>query len=77
MKSLLLVFFLLLFTSCIPLKIAPKIEGEKLIVAKKFKRSLPKKHSYVFEDPKGADEFYNYINTIIYIKIISCYYLSD
>ena len=63
MKSLLLLFFLLLFTSCIPLKIAPKIENEKLIVAKKFKRTLPKKHSYVFEDPKDADEFYNYINT--------------
>ena len=54
---------MLLFTSCIPLKIAPKIENEKLIVAKKFKRTLPKKHSYVFEDPKDADEFYNYINT--------------
>ncbi len=63
MKSLLLLFFLLLFTSCIPLKIAPKIEAEKLIVAKKFKRTLPKKHSYVLEDPKDADEFYNYINT--------------
>ena len=63
MKSILLLFFLLFFTSCIPLKIAPKIENEKLIVAKKFKRTLPKKHSYVFEDPKDADEFYNYINT--------------
>ena len=62
MKSFLLLFFLLLFTSCIPLKIAPKIDGEKLIIAKKFKKSLPKKHSYVFEDPKDADEFYNYIN---------------
>jgi hypothetical protein len=63
MKSLLLMFFLLLFTSCIPLRIAPNIKEEKLIVAKKFKRSLPRKHSYVFEDPKDADEFYNYINT--------------
>ncbi len=33
------------------------------MVAKKFKRTLPKKHSYIFEDPKDADEFYNYINT--------------
>jgi hypothetical protein len=63
MKSLLLLFLLLIFTSCIPLRIAPNIKEEKLIVAKKFKRSLPRKHSYVFEDPKDADEFYNYINT--------------
>jgi len=63
MKLLLLLFSLLLLASCIPLKIAPKIENEKLIVAKKFKRTLPRKHSYVFEDPKDADEFYNYINT--------------
>jgi len=63
MKLLLLLFSLLLFTSCIPLKVAPKIKEDKLIVAKKFKRTLPKKHSYVFEDPKDANEFYNYINT--------------
>ncbi|CAM4274057.1 hypothetical protein [Gillisia hiemivivida] len=63
MKLLLLLFSLLLFTSCIPLRIAPNIKEEKLIVAKKFKRSLPRKHSYVFEDPKDADEFYNFINT--------------
>ena len=63
MKLLLSLFFLLLFTSCIPLRIAPSIKEDKLIVAKKFKRTLPKKHSYVFEDPKDADEFYNYINT--------------
>ncbi len=63
MKLLLLSFSFLLFTSCIPLRIAPSIKEEKLIVAKKFKRTLPRKHSYVFEDPKDADEFYNYINT--------------
>ncbi|RKS55094.1 hypothetical protein BC962_0049 [Gillisia mitskevichiae] len=63
MKSLLLLFLLLILTSCIPLRIAPNIKGEKLIVAKKFKRTLPRKHSYVFEDPKDANEFYNYINT--------------
>lgn len=63
MKSFLYLFFFLLFTSCIPLRVAPSIKEEKLIVAKKFKRTLPRKHSYVFEDPKDADEFYNYINT--------------
>lgn len=63
MKLFFLLFTVLIFTSCIPLRVAPSIKGEKLIVAKKFKRNLPRKHSYVFEDPKDANEFYNYINT--------------
>jgi len=63
MKLLLLLFSLLLFTSCIPIRIAPDIKEDKIMVAKKFKRKLPKKHSYIFEDPKDADEFYNFINT--------------
>lgn len=49
--------------SCIPLRIAPIIETDIVTVGKKFKKSLPKKHAFIFEDPKNADEFYNYINT--------------
>ncbi|TVZ26316.1 hypothetical protein JM83_1271 [Gillisia sp. Hel_I_86] len=63
MKLILISFFLLLFTSCIPVRIAPEIKEDKVMVAKKFKRKLPKKYSYIFVDPKDADEFYNYINT--------------
>lgn len=33
------------------------------MVARKFKRKLPKRHAFIFEDPKKANEFYNYINT--------------
>ena len=33
------------------------------MVAKKFKRKLPKQHAFIFEDPKDANEFYNYVNT--------------
>ncbi|GGD18509.1 hypothetical protein GCM10011368_20490 [Hyunsoonleella pacifica] len=33
------------------------------MVAKKFKRKLPKQNAFIFEDPKDANEFYNYINT--------------
>ena len=33
------------------------------MVAKKFKRKLPKRHAFIFEDPKNANEFYNYVNT--------------
>ncbi len=50
-------------TSCIPLKIAPNIEGAKVYKGKKFKKGLPKKQVYVFEDPKDANEFYYFINT--------------
>ncbi len=62
MKQLpiLLIFFLI--TSCIPIRIAPKIKDYKVKVAKKFKRNLPRDHAFIFKDPKEADEFYNYLN---------------
>jgi hypothetical protein len=49
--------------SCIPLRIAPSIKTDKVMVAKKFKRQLPRQHAFIFEDPKDANEFYNYVNT--------------
>ncbi len=58
---LLLVSFIL--QSCIPLRIAPSIDDYKIVKGKKFKRNLPKKTAFIFEDPKDADEFYHYINT--------------
>lgn len=64
MKGPLIIFILFLFTCCIPVRIAPKIKEEKVKIAKRFKRHLPKTYSYIFKDPKDADEFYNYINTI-------------
>ncbi|MFP4846847.1 hypothetical protein [Winogradskyella sp. PE311] len=59
------VLILLLITSCVPYKIAPKFkkEGYKVVKAKKFKRKLPNETSFIFKDPKDADEFYNYIDT--------------
>ena len=33
------------------------------MIAKKFKRKLPKRNAFIFEDPKDANEFYNYVNT--------------
>ncbi|MHA7059056.1 hypothetical protein ACWGOQ_0017655 [Aquimarina sp. M1] len=58
----LITLFLLLFSSCIPTKIAPNIKEDKVMVAKKFKKGLPKRNSFIFEDPKNANEFYQYIN---------------
>ncbi len=33
------------------------------MVAKKFRRTLPKEYAFIFQDTKEANEFYNYINT--------------
>ena len=63
MRSIFILCITLLFYSCFPVQIAPKIENYKITKGKKFKRSLPKSHSYIFEDYKNANEFYYYINT--------------
>lgn len=63
MKQLLLIFLASFCFSCIPLRIAPTIKTDKVMVAKKFKKHLPKRHAFIFEDPKNANEFYNYVNT--------------
>ncbi|MEM9077466.1 MAG: hypothetical protein AAGC43_10520 [Bacteroidota bacterium] len=63
-----LLLFTILIYSCIPLRIAPNINDYKITKGKKFKKSLPKKTVYVFEDPKEEEEFYNYINTKFGLK---------
>ena len=51
-------------TSCIPVKIAPKFKNEdyKIMQAKKFQRKMPRETSFIFKDPKKADEFYHFVN---------------
>jgi len=65
--------YLLIFLtySCIPLKIAPNIEGEKIVNAKKFKKGLPNFQGFIFEDSKNANEFYNFINAKYDLKHIN------
>lgn len=64
MKQLIILLLsVFVFSSCIPLRIAPKIKNYKIIEAKKFKRNLPRDYAFIFKDPKDADEFYNYVNT--------------
>ena len=63
MKKFASCLLILLTYSCIPLKIAPNIEGEKIVNAKKFKKDLPNFQRFIFEDTKNANEFYNFINT--------------
>ncbi|MDH7445865.1 hypothetical protein [Aquimarina sp. 2201CG14-23] len=63
MKNLLLIgSFLILLSSCVPTKIAPNIEDYKVTIGKKFKKQLPKRTAFIFEDPKNANEFYQFIN---------------
>lgn len=61
MKRLLSFFLFLTISSCIPFKIAPQIDNDKVMIAKKFKKKLPKKYALIFEDPKGENSFYDFI----------------
>ncbi len=64
MKSIITVLIsFFLFSSCIPLRIAPTIKEDKIKLAKRFNRHLPKQYALIFNDPKDADEFYHFINT--------------
>ncbi len=62
MRQLLILCILISFSSCIPLKVAPTIEGEEIMLGKKFKKNLPRNYTFIFEDPKDANEFYDFIN---------------
>lgn len=57
------ILILSLMGSCIPLRVAPSIQDYKVTEGKRFKRSLPEKTVFVFEDPKEANHFYDYVNT--------------
>ncbi|MBV1922524.1 MAG: hypothetical protein KUG68_00695 [Flavobacteriaceae bacterium] len=48
--------------SCIPVRIAPNMKEGKVVKAKRFVKNLPGQNTYVFDDPKDANDFYNYIN---------------
>ena len=49
--------------SCIPVKVAPSIQDHKIVLAKKFKKDLPSRYTFVFEDTRDADDFYHFINS--------------
>lgn len=63
LKKFLLLFLVVFSLSCIPERIAPSIDNYKLVQGKKFKKSLSKRHIFIFEDPKSADHFYHYVDT--------------
>ncbi len=55
MRPLIFIIISFFMFSCIPIKIAPNIETDKLVKAKRFKRDLPRNYGFVFEDPKDSD----------------------
>ncbi|WP_123912664.1 hypothetical protein [Hanstruepera neustonica] len=63
MKKLLVIVLLTVVYACIPLQVAPNIETDTVKLSKKFKKDLPRSYGFIFEDPKEANEFYNFINT--------------
>lgn len=64
MRSLLpIVISFLFLNSCIPLRIAPNINDYRITKGESFKRDLPKREMFVFEDPKDVDHFYDFVNT--------------
>lgn len=63
MKKLYYLLIICICYSCIPLQIAPDLTEGKIYKGKRFKRSLPKQHTYVFSDPKEANEFYYFIQS--------------
>lgn len=64
MKKLIVLISVLTITSCIPFKVAPKFKNQdyKVMLAKKFQKKMPRETSFIFKDPKDANEFYQYIN---------------
>lgn len=62
-KTFYTVFLFFMLASCIPFQFAPTIEDYKLVKGKRFKKGLPQKTTFVFQDPKEHGEFYDYINT--------------
>jgi len=54
--------FLLLIQSCIPIKSAPRIENYRILEGRKFKKGLPPRQTFVFEDKQDVNAFYNFIN---------------
>lgn len=74
MKRVIMFVGLFLVTqSCIPLRIAPTIKDYKVTQGKKFKKSLPKQHMFIFPDSKPANQFYTYVNTKFELQDINVF----
>lgn len=64
MRIIPLLIFILLLTSCIPTQIAPIIDEYRVQEGRKFHKSLSEHYAFIFNDPKEAYDFYNYVNIV-------------
>lgn len=62
MRIRILLLVIIFCQACVPLSIAPDLHDGKVIKSKKLVRKAPLKFAYGFNDPKDANEFYNFIN---------------
>lgn len=67
-RIILFLTILLVLQSCIPLRVAPKIQDYKVMKGDKFKRALPERDMFVFEDPKDANYFYQYVDAKFHLN---------
>lgn len=72
-KFLLLSLFTFFVWSCIPIRVAPTISDYKISKGKRFKKGLSKRNFFIFEDPKEANEFYNFVNTKFQLQGLNVY----
>jgi len=61
MRIGILVVALIVCQSCIPISISPNLHEGKVIKSRKLVRKAPLRNAYGFNDPKDANEFYNFI----------------
>ena len=64
---------LITLQSYIPLRIAPNVETHKITRGKKFKRSLPKRQMFIFEDPKEVNHFYRFVDKKFNLNNVNVY----
>ncbi|MEX0273156.1 MAG: hypothetical protein AB3N16_02140 [Flavobacteriaceae bacterium] len=62
-KKIVLFLLICMLGACIPIKVAPSISDYRIQMGKRFKKGLPQRQVFLFEDSKSEGEFYAYVNT--------------
>lgn len=53
---------MVLAESCIPVKLAPRIESYKILKGRQFEKGLPERNIFVFEDKQDVSAFYCFVD---------------
>lgn len=59
-----------LLCACIPVQLAPQISDYKIKKGQRFHKDLSHHYSFIFNNPKNDNEFYNYMNTVYELQNI-------